>query len=86
MKWVRQKERLSNKKRDTNTEGARAQERERERQSQAEREELESERKKPKERHLLHGIAKYRFWAILHSASCKNSVIEDKWLILREKW
>ena len=82
MKWVRQKERLSNKKRETNTEGVR----ERERESQAEREELESEKKKPKERHLLHDIAKDRFWAILHSASCKNSVIEDKWLILREKW
>ena len=77
MKWVRQKAQLSNKKRDTNTEGARARERERER--QAEREELESERKKPKERHLLHDIAKDRFcWAILHSSSCKNSVIEDK--------
>ena len=75
MKWVRQKAQLSNKKRDTNTEGARARERER----QAEREELESERKKPKERHLLHDIAKDRFcWAILHSSSCKNSVIEDK--------
>ena len=75
MKSVRQKEQLSNKKRDTNTEGARARERERARP----REKIQEAReKKPKERNLLHDIAKDRFWAILYSASCKNSVIEDK--------
>ena len=53
MKLVRQREQLSDKKRDKNTEGAR--------ESQIEREELKSERDKPKERDLLHDIAKERF-------------------------
>ena len=54
MKLVRQKEKLSNKKRNKNTEGAR--------ESQTEREELESKRKNQKrERDLLHDVAKEQF-------------------------
>ena len=53
MKQVRQRERLSEKKSDKNTEGAR--------ESQIKTEELKSEREKPKERDLLHDIAKERF-------------------------
>ena len=53
MKRDRQRERLNDKKRDKNTEGAR--------ESQIEREELKSKREKTKERDLLHNIAKERF-------------------------